>query len=167
MFHFLAQVLPVFFLWFLCSCPWIDFLSTTPPLWNDYSLRSYFHVLSLSLQTVSDKLFSPAFLYLSLAISLGFWRTREIVASLPHKFLFKPLLQLGCVLEVFTEGRLPVLHNEFKFKLDRRVETKRDASCVAVIGKYGDPAWQGLGISTWSTLSSEQQKLTKKEQTQS
>lgn len=106
----------------------------------------------------------PVSLFIN-AISLGFWRTREIVASLPHKFLFKPLLQRCCTLEVFTEGRLPELHNEFKFKLDRSVEMRRDASCRAVIGKDGDPAWQGLGISTWLTLSSEQQKLTQKEQT--
>lgn len=62
------------------------------------------------------------------------------MASLPPKFLFKALLRLGRVLEVFAEGRLPELHNEFKFRFDRRVETRRDASCVAVIGKCADLA---------------------------
>lgn len=62
------------------------------------------------------------------------------MASLPPKFLFKALLLLGCALEVFTEGRLPELHNELEFKFDRHVETRRDTGCVSVIGKCADLA---------------------------
>lgn len=41
---------------------------------------------------------------------------------------FKALSQGQCVLKRFTVGRLVELHNEFKFKFDRHVQTKTEAA---------------------------------------